>query len=92
MTRIGHVELPDTSKTSRTGDGHEEIELEFRGLTTADKDLLAKFFKDDARGMVETFGYEDHNGTTRVRFNEAALVFAQYAVNSWDTTIRLLIV
>lgn len=88
MIRMGHVHLPDPFKTMRDGD---EVELAFRSLTTKQKDALAKFFKDDARGMLESWGYEDSNGTRCARFNEAALVFVQHSANAWDVSPRLLI-
>ncbi len=67
-----------------------EAELEFRSLTSAEKEALAAFFKDTARGMLETWTYTDPAGAERsARFAEAALVFVQFARNVWDCSLRL---
>lgn len=67
-----------------------EAELEFRSLTSVEKDALAAFFKDTARGMLETWTYTDPAGGQRTaRFTEAALVFVQFARNVWDCSLRL---
>jgi len=67
-----------------------EAELEFRSLTSAERDALAAFFKDTARGMLETWTYTDPGGTERTaRFAEPALVFVQFARNVWDCSVRL---
>jgi len=67
-----------------------EAEIEFRSLTSAEKDALATFFKDTARGMLETWTYTDPAGGGRTaRFAEPALVFVQFARNVWDCSLRL---
>jgi hypothetical protein len=67
-----------------------EAALEFRSLTSAQKDSLAAFFKDAAGGMLETWTYTDPAGGERTaRFAEPALVFVQFARNVWDCSMRL---
>ena len=49
--------------------------------------------KDTARGMLEMWEYTDINGVTRrVRFNEPALVFVQFARNVWDASTALTLI
>ena len=87
MIRFGTVELPMPSSSS-AGDG--AVDMVLRGLSTAQKDALAAFFKDDARGMSETWIYTDAEGAERqMRFDEAALVFVQFGQNQWDVSVRL---
>lgn len=65
-------------------------ELEFQSLTNAEKDSLASFFKDTARGMLETWTYTDPaGGEITARFADPALVFVQFARNVWDVSLRL---
>ncbi|MHC5056713.1 MAG: hypothetical protein ACYTKD_18660 [Planctomycetota bacterium] len=67
-----------------------DAELEFRSLTSAEKDSLAAFFKGTALGMRETWTYTDPAGGARTaRFAEPALVFVQFARNVWDCSMRL---
>ena len=65
-------------------------ELEFQSLTNAEKDSLASFFKDTARGMREPWIYTDSTGReSTVRFAEPALVFVQRARDAWDVSVCL---
>jgi len=88
VVRLGTVSLPDPFQRTRKD---PDMELEFRNLSSEDKDALATFFKDSAKGMLKCWDYEDNNGIRRVRFNEPALVFVQHAADSWDTRILLII-
>lgn len=89
MIRMGHVELPDPFQRKRVD---PDVELEFRSLTTEQKDQLSAFFKADVRGMAISFGYEDSRGVKIVRFNEATICFVERTVNAWDVTLRLILV
>ncbi len=72
------------------GSESHEAALEFRSLTSAEKDSLAAFFKDAAGGMLETWTYTDPAGGERTaRFAEPALVFVQFARNVWDCSMHL---
>jgi len=65
-------------------------ELEFRSLTTAQRDSLAEFFEETAHGMQEAWQYIDPWGrVATARFAEPALSFTQFAANVWDVTLRL---
>lgn len=90
MIRFGTILLPDPFKMTR----HDsDIEIEFRKLTAKEKDALAAFFKDDAQGTRAEWEYRARGGDTRrVRFNEAALVFVQFAKDAWDTTLALIVI
>ena len=67
-----------------------EAELEFRSLTSAEKDSLASFFESTARGMLEMWTYTDPaGGEHAARFAEPAIVFVQFARNVWDVSVRL---
>jgi len=72
------------------GTPRREAELEFRSLTSAEKEALAGFFEDDASGMQETWTYTHADGTVyTARFVQDSLTFVQFAHNVWDVTVRL---
>ena len=77
--------IPERLRADRDG-----TELEFRFLTSAEKESLATFFKETARGTLETWTYTDPSGTEHAaRFAEPALVFVQFAGDDWDVSAKI---
>ena len=98
--RFGHSYLSLGQAAGRTAGGQlfvydlgataRRAELEFRSLTTAQRDSLAEFFEEVVHGMREPWQYTDPWGrVATVRFAEPELSFTQFAANVWDITLRL---
>lgn len=72
------------------GAEHSELTLEIHSMTTAQKDALSSFFSNTALGMKETWVYEDAEGTEFTgRFLEPSIVFAQFAHEVWDCSLKI---
>lgn len=65
-------------------------ELEFRGLSSTERESLATFFKEQACGRQFVFTYKDERGVSySSRFVDGHLVFVQFSRNAWDCTLSL---
>lgn len=68
-----------------------EWTLQFRGLTTADKNKLENFFSDTVKGPHGTFAYTHTDGSSYAacRFVDTALPLGRIDDNTWDVTVRI---
>ena len=69
-----------------------EVELDFIGLTSAEKEALQGFFHSTVDGVASTFTYTDTAGSEyTARFLDPVLSFRQLARGAgvWDVRLRL---
>ncbi|MFH1558016.1 MAG: hypothetical protein ABII76_24695, partial [Pseudomonadota bacterium] len=93
MAEIKHQGIGLTAGGTRyaydKGVSRYEAELDFRGLTTAQKAALQGFFNSTVAGVSETWTYTDTaGGTFTARFLDPELRFDQIARGIWDVRIR----
>ena len=67
-----------------------EADLDFRSLTTAQKESLVNFFDTEIEGAKETFTYTDSESTAyTARLLTSALMVVKVAAGVWDVVATL---